>query len=108
MKLKRLKEWLTVMREERVQVNVWKIVKALTRGRVTRAQWRERMRVCGKCPIYDRTQHKCRFQDLGCGCWVPAMGWMREPYRGENGRGCWGRAVVGEGFGWGTKGKDTG
>lgn len=39
-------------------------------------EWRRRIRVCRKCPIYDRSIKRCRpsnDSDLGCGCYVPFM-----------------------------------
>jgi|SRR5690625_1782583 len=70
-------------------------------GRVSRVEWRRRMRACSVCPVYDRRLRRCRPEvgsSLGCGCWMPG----KALYRGA---GCWLDENFEEGdrggFGWG-------
>lgn len=69
--------------------------------KVSREEWVERVRWCEeRCPIYDKGLKRCRPYDgskLGCGCYVPYLAWIREPYRGSEGvgsGGCWGDVFV--------------
>ena len=70
-------------------------------GVVERKEWRRRLRVCRKCPVYDFGLKRCRpwsGSKLGCGCFVPFLAKLKEPYRG----GCWAdENLPGEDFGWG-------
>lgn len=99
-----LREWLAVLKEERRQARLWPMVRALCTGRVSFRVWRRRMRTCARCPIYDRELRRCRGPVLngvetGCGCYVVFLALTRRPYP----LGCWGRQVVGPGFGWGAE-----
>ena len=105
MKLKRISEWLEVVREEGRAVGYFSVVVAVLRGAcgvggVSRRVWVRRMRVCRRCPLYDVGMRRCRpwtGSRLGCGCYVPFLGLARRPYRG----GCWGKTYLpGEGIGW--------
>ena len=105
MKLKRISEWVEVVREEGREVGFfsvgWSVLRgALVVGGVSRLEWRRRMGVCLRCPLYDRGMRRCRpwtGSKLGCGCYVPYLGLVRRPYRG----GCWGKTYLpGEGIGW--------
>lgn len=63
-------------------------------------EFRRRVRVCGKCPVYDGELKRCgNLPGLGCGCYVPflAVAVVR-PYAS----GCWGDEV-GMGHGWGVR-----
>jgi len=59
--------------------------------------WRQRMRACGRCPIYNRETRQCGrvdpAPDLGCGCSCP----VKFLFRGET---CWARENLIEGLGW--------
>ena len=80
----RFRQWLDVVDEEQRVLHwrdklamLWKIAMAGTRlGSVSRKAWRDKMRCCPKCPIFDRSLHRCRpftGSDLGCGCFVPFL-----------------------------------
>lgn len=75
-------------------------------GRVPREVWRRRMRVCRRCPVHDRSTHRCRPYDgsrLGCGCYTPFVAMVPAPYESDDGsrRGCWGFAFLDNGdVGW--------
>ncbi len=116
---RRFGEWLAVMeREGRSKRGVAKavmwgrvILSGLRVGnRVSRGEWRQRMRTCPKCPLYGRKVNPrtgkmegmrvCRPYDgsvLGCGCFTPFLALVRKPYP----RGCWAREYLpGSGLGW--------
>ena len=81
------------------------MLRALLTGPVPRSVWRQRIRTCQRCPIYDRVHKACRVISprgarLGCGCYVPFKALSASPYEGDGGRGCWGRATMGESEGW--------
>jgi len=107
MKPRHMNAWLAVLREERHSISPITLMRAVFSGRVSSEQWKRRMAVCRRCPIFDRTMMRCRGPrvngvDLGCGCYVPFLAKTRAPYRGVGGKGCWGRSVVGQRFGWGA------
>lgn len=68
-----------------------------TRPLVTPPVWRQRMRACGRCPIYNRETRQCGrvdpAPDLGCGCSCP----VKFLFRGAE---CWARENQIEGLGW--------
>lgn len=106
MKLRHLRSWLAVLREERRSFSLLKAIRALRSGRVDPVVWRRRMEVCRRCKIFDRELMRCRGPrvngvELGCGCYVPVLALTKAPYSGPGGIGCWGRAALGERFGWG-------
>lgn len=93
LKLARWREWLEVLAEEQRRLTwrdwlgmAWLGLKIPFT--VDRALWRQRMRSCGKCPIFDRSLHRCRpfsGSPFGCGCHVivkamapAAKCWARE------------------------------
>lgn len=80
-KPKRFAQWRETVRAEGRRLTWWgKLVlawhmvrSALGLGRVKRKEWRRRMRVCAKCPVYDRVNKRCRpypGSEAGCGCSV--------------------------------------
>jgi len=94
------KQWREVLREERRGLGwrdwigmVW--LGLMLPFRVDRKQWRGRLRVCRKCPIYDRGLRRCRpftGANVGCGCWMPLKA-MTGP--------CWAREAIPDGeLGW--------
>lgn len=107
----RIKEWVVVMRREGRKVSLWGkvrigfgiVVAGLVRRSVGRGEWRRRMKICLRCPIYDGQIKRCRPMDgspLGCGCYVPALLSLKYPY-GREKPGCWGRRhLPGTGIGW--------
>lgn len=109
--LRRLKQWRAVVVEERELGNrpsLLQMLRKLFGEHVDRAQWRQRMKTCPKCPVYDRELRRCRGPQIGeqppagCGCFVPFLALIKQPYRSADGKrtGCWGRALMGENFGW--------
>lgn len=96
-----VKEWIAVIREERGELHVWPMVRALLTGYAGRRVWTRRMRTCQRCPIYDRQFRRCRgprFNGLttGCGCYVVFQAATRAPYQ----RGCWGFEASDGTIGW--------
>ena len=103
--MRRISEWVAVVREEGREVGYFSVVVSVLRGAcgvggVSRREWERRMRVCRGCPLYDGGMRRCRpwtGSKLGCGCYVPYLALSRRPYRG----GCWGKTYLpGEGIGW--------
>lgn len=103
-KLTRFAEWKEVLDEERRQASLAallaKMFWTLLRGRlVSRAEWRRRMRICRRCPIFGSALRTCRpfpGAPVGCGCWVPAISLLKTH--------CWATenlpAEERQGFGW--------
>jgi hypothetical protein len=99
-------EYLTVMAHEfapgwATWVAMWNQAWGLVRSRrITRRRWRERVKTCLRCPIYDVSLKRCRPYDghgYGCGCWVPGVALLERPYP----KGCWGKEHLGQhGIGW--------
>ena len=102
---RRLMEWARVGALAGRRIKITTLWRYWYGPRVPDAIWRERLRTCSQCVIYDRSLHRCNAEtpigEVGCGCWCPAVAKMPAPYASEKGRGCWGRATMGEGFGWG-------
>lgn len=93
----RINEWWAILRlegrSEGVVALLSMIHKAFRFG-VTRAEWRTRMRVCIKCPIYNSNLRQCRptsHRKMGCGCYTPFLAMTK----GE----CWGKTHT-ENLGW--------
>jgi hypothetical protein len=110
---RRLGEWVVVLRLEGRKVSlsgkcamIWGIILGGLKvtlgigGGVSRKQWRERMRICRKCPIADWEIKRCRPYSgsaLGCGCFLPFLGLEAKPFE----KGCWGKQNLPErGIGW--------
>ena len=103
--LKRLSQWCHVLslvasgapwywRAWAFCVAGFKMTRAVLSGPVPREVWRNRMRVCAKCPVYDRLNKACMKRTengtkLGCGCYSPYSALTAAPYF----EGCWARAV---------------
>lgn len=91
---KRLSEWRTVLAAKGVKVSTWALVRAVLSGPVPADVWRNRIRVCLRCPVYNRELKTCHNvvpdgRVIGCGCYVPFKALTAAPYR----LGCWGREV---------------
>src|ERR1043166_7551532 len=81
-KLIRFSEWTAVVREEARASSLPRLLGAMlvhawrNRSAGDRRRWRARLRVCRRCPIYDRSLRRCRpytGADVGCGCYVPFL-----------------------------------
>lgn len=103
-KPQRFREWREVLNEEKKRASLvrlmatmaWTALKGLPHLRENRRQWRSKMRMCRRCPIYDRGLHRCRpytGSPLGCGCSVFFLALFK--------RHCWAKEnLPGEGLGW--------
>lgn len=81
-------------------VSAWKMARALASGPVPDDVWRDRMRVCLRCPVLDRETMACRRvlqsgQILGCQCYTPFLALTAAPHPA----GCWARSIT-EHEGW--------
>lgn len=82
-------------------VAAFKMLRALASGPVPASVWRDRMRVCLRCPIYDQKLKACRKvmpsvgRILGCFCFVPYLALTAAPYE----HGCWVHEIT-DGEGW--------
>lgn len=101
-----LRAWWRVLQleapdwQDKVGVVLHVVGCAYAGGFVKKAQRTERKNKCTACPIYDPELQRCRPHNgspLGCGCFVPALVWIRKPYS----TGCWARQyLAGSGYGW--------
>ena len=88
----RFRQWKEVLDEERRSASLVsllaKMAWTLLRGRlVSRKEWRRRMRICHRCPIFGAELRRCRPYEggPGCGCWTPAIGlFQKHCYATEN------------------------
>lgn len=77
-------------------LGIYRGARQLRKGHVVdKLEWRRRMKVCFKCPIYDARYRRCRLGDMGCGCYVPFMALVKKE--------CWMREKYGKAFGWGMR-----
>lgn len=97
---KRISEWRTVMAQKGVKVSIVSLARAVLSGPVPADVWRDRMRVCLRCPIYNADLKACRqpnprgpdYLDLGCGCYTPFSALTAVPYTKAG--GCWAREIT--------------
>lgn len=62
---------------------------------VDRSRFYTRLRICHRCPLFDRGLKRCRpftGSDLGCGCYVPFKAKCPDP--------CWARQNQVPDLGW--------
>lgn len=76
MTLRLLRLWLSALRMARRPVPWLGMLRLLLFSRkADRKLWRERMRTCQRCVIYDRANRRCAVRvgltDLGCECSMP-------------------------------------
>lgn len=76
-------------------VSALKMARALASGPVPTNVWRDRVRVCLRCPVLDRETMACRRvlpsgQILGCQCYTPFLALTAAPHPA----GCWARAIT--------------
>ena len=78
--VKRIREWGAVLAEEdRYMTRKDRLLMALEGFKAiwvspSPKEWRLRMRICAKCPIYDKQLKRCRpftGSTWGCGCYAP-------------------------------------
>lgn len=96
---KRLSEWRAVVRQYG-RGHYMGMVVALLSGPVPTDTWRERMKICLRCPVLDRERMICRKElgdgrVLGCSCYTPLLALTAAPYK----RGCYAREIT-EHEGW--------
>lgn len=97
---KRINEWRAVLALKGVKISTWALVRAVLSGPVPANVWRDRIRVCLRCPVYNATLKACHRRiadgdfhlDLGCGCYVPFLALTAVPYSPDG--GCWAREVT--------------
>lgn len=94
---KRLSEWRAVLARKGVKVSTFALGRALLSGPVPPDVWRDRMRVCLRCPVYDAELRACRKRTSdgrvqGCSCYTPFLALTAVPYTLEG--GCWAREVT--------------
>lgn len=99
MGLKRFREFLRVAFGPKVSWRDYlEILKAsiqIIRSPYSQSVWRERMRACYNCPIFNKDRKTCRpFPDsvMGCGCYTPYKALVKSQ--------CWGKDRFGDNFGW--------
>lgn len=98
--LRRIPQWLSVLRLERSTLSLRAIIRALASGPVPRAVWRNRLKTCRACPVFNPATRQCRRflngNAIGCGCWLPLKALTAAPYP----KGCWGFTVMSGNLGW--------
>ena len=112
---KRFRQWRAVVAREgrkkgvagRVALAMTLLGAAFKIGSVGRRQWRDRMRACHRCPVFDASTKACRpflGSDLGCGCFTPWVALVPAPYSNlqTDRKGCWGfvNLPTDSGIGW--------
>lgn len=95
-----LSEWAHVARQHAGLSSGVTMAAAILSGPVPADVWRDRIRVCLKCPILDRETMACRRvlsdgSTLGCGCHAPLLALTAAPYP----KGCFARQLT-EREGW--------
>lgn len=92
---KRIAEWRAVMARKEIKVSARVLFHALLSGPVPPDVWRDRIRTCLRCELYNAELKAChrQLQDgriVGCGCYVPFKAFTANPY----GDGCWGHSIA--------------
>ena len=86
-KLGRFWQWWELVVEEGDRAGYfrlgWEMVKAVWGGKLAgRGEWRKKMRVCRKCPLYSSDVRRCgpplHISNLGCRCWTPGLALVKE------------------------------
>lgn len=92
---KRFTEWRRVMAQKDIKVSWLTLARALLTGPVPPDVWRDRIRTCLQCELYNPDLKAC-FKKLadgrsvGCGCYIPFKAFTANPY----GDGCWGHSIA--------------
>jgi hypothetical protein len=105
--VKRIKEFLRVVREERGSISLPAAVIVLARLIINllpywylaqkheKLEWMRRYKACYNCPVFDPRLKRCRpykNSDQGCGCYTPFSNLVYDE--------CWGRINYGKAIGW--------
>lgn len=93
-----IRGWLSVLKEEGRDADWREMVRTSWSLGVEKSVWEDRMKACGKCPVYDRQMKRCRPYTgsvAGCGCFMPYKAMARQAR-------CW-MEQVGVAQGWGTE-----
>ena len=96
-------QWVRVLWRERgldAFKAVWRGYWMMQYHSVSKVEWIRRMKICMKCPIYDKEYKACRLGKMGCGCYVPYSNLVKDQ--------CWIREHYGKKFGWGKEDVDNG
>jgi hypothetical protein len=96
----RITEWRRVMTQKGVKVSIVSLARAVLSGPVPADVWRDRMRVCLRCPIFNQELKACHrriedggyHRDLGCRCYTPFLALTAVPYSKTG--GCWAREIT--------------
>lgn len=105
---RRLREWKVALRLAHGVVSIpWSKMLLAMLTPVPKRIWRERIRRCRTCPMFDNEHYICcgtfgPFAGIGCRCYLPFKAFSAEPYVGKTATGCYGRALNGGDFGWGA------
>lgn len=106
---RRIPQWITALRRAHgigVPIPWLKMLRGILTP-VPRAVWRERLRYgCYQCPLFDKDNLICcgvmgPLKGIGCRCYLPFKALSAAPYEDKNHRGCYGRVMFGDDFGWG-------
>lgn len=92
---RRIQSWWRVARQNAGLLDGLAMLRALASGPVPRDVWRDRLRICLRCPILDRETMACRKviasgRVLGCRCFVPFLALTAAPYEG----GCYAHNIA--------------
>lgn len=100
---RRFKEWWWVVQIEapghkaKILLFLHMAKMMLRHGFVSRAEWRQRIRSCARCPVQDNALRRCRPMNgsrHGCGCYIPFLATLKGDH-------CYAdRELPGSGFGW--------
>ena len=93
-RIRRIRQWLEALKAESrvvslrfLALDLWR--GALGVGGVDKTAWRQRIRACRRCPVYDRNRKTCRPYPgarIGCGCFMPLKALVRQ-------NACWIRQI---------------
>lgn len=104
LKIAKYRQWFDVLRVEGSGMTLWQwlvlagdmakaALSGFRSGLKSRREFRRRLRVCRRCPVYNPALRQCRSVSpagvrLGCGCWVPLVALLKPR--------CWATEKLGE------------
>lgn len=99
LKPKQYLTWLKVLLLERGNYGVFQLLMLGFKLRRNKKLWRNRLRECVRCPLYDRRYKTCGSPgtDVGCHCFLPMKAALPEAR-------CWVEETLLEDDQWGKKG----